>query len=106
SIVIKGVTKSVINGVIICAAIVSICGCDDTTGVQLAIHGNVIADQVSITAMTSLGPVTRVERAPGGSDWTLRLVATFRADIGAVTFTATPLRKQVAGGACAARGVS
>lgn len=93
------------RGFIVCAAVAGLCGCDDTTGVQLAIHGSVVADQVSITASGPLGMVTHVEKAPGGSDWTLQLVATFRPDIGDVTFTATPLRNQLAVGACPARSV-
>ncbi len=93
------------HGFIVCAAVIGLCGCDDTTGVQLAIHGSVVADQVSITATGPLGTVTHVEPAPGGSDWTLQLVATFRPDIGDVTFTATPLRNQLAVGECPARSV-
>lgn len=87
--------------VVVCA-ILGVSGCDDTTGVQLAIHADVAADHVSITATSASGSVTRVEAAPGGSDWTLQLVATFDPNIGTVTFTATPMRGGATVATCAA----
>jgi hypothetical protein len=87
-------------------ALAGLAGCDDTTGVELQIHSTVAADHVLVTATSALGPVMHTLVTPSGGDWTLQFVATFRADIGAVTFTATPLLGAVAVANCPARSVN
>jgi hypothetical protein len=80
--------------------------CDDTTGVQLRIHDATPADQVSVTAATALGPVSHALAPPAGPNWTLTLIATFRPDIGNVSFSAQPFAAGVPVGSCASRDVA
>jgi hypothetical protein len=91
--------KGLALAVVVCGA----AACTDTTGVLLHIHDATPADQMSVTAATAFGTVTHLVAAPSGQ---VSFIATFRPEIGTVSFAVQPLAAGKPAGSCASRAIA
>jgi hypothetical protein len=87
------------------AAVCAMAACQGTTGVLLHIYDATPASQVTITAATAFGSVTHALAAPPGPSWTLSFIASFRPEIGTVTFSVQPLAGSRPVGSCPTRSI-